>query len=76
MDPISTVDDNLARIARLAEQLQRQLAPCPVSQMRLYAWIAEWTRTADGLRAAEQCLPKLPQALCDDYLAWVHGGAH
>lgn len=75
MNPFDDLDASLERVDRLADALEDQVAPCPASRLRLNAWLAEWTRSDAGLRAAGQDLPKLPQALRDDYAAWVHGGA-
>jgi hypothetical protein len=75
MNPFDDLDASIERVDRLADALEEQVTPCPASRLRLNAWLAEWTRSEQGLRATTQNLPELPQALRDDYAAWVHGGA-
>jgi hypothetical protein len=75
MNPFDDLDASLERVDRLADALEQHVAPCPASRLRLNAWLAEWTRSDEGLRAAVQDLPELPHALREDYAAWVHGGA-
>ncbi len=72
MDQITQLDDSIERLARIADELEQQIAPCPASRLRLVAWVTDWVKSPSGLAEVEQGLPSIPQSLASSYKAWIH----
>ncbi|EKT4503541.1 hypothetical protein IAE39_000566 [Pseudomonas sp. S37] len=72
MDQITQLDDSIERLARIADELEQQVAPCPASRLRLITWVTDWVGSPSRLAELEQGLPSIPQGLVSAYTAWVH----
>ncbi|MNP07680.1 hypothetical protein D3C76_997150 [compost metagenome] len=72
MDHITQLDDSIERLARIADELEQQVAPCPASRLRLITWVSDWVCSPSGLEEIEQELPSIPQSLVSAYTAWIH----
>ncbi|EJT85969.1 hypothetical protein OSW16_17935 [Pseudomonas putida] len=72
MDQITQLDDSIERLARLADELEQQVAPHPASRLRLIIWLTDWVGSPSRLDEIEQGLPSIPQSLVSAYTAWVH----
>lgn len=44
-DPILQLDAELEWLGEIADELERQVAPCPVTRILLVAWLTEWVPT-------------------------------
>ncbi|MEC4024901.1 MULTISPECIES: hypothetical protein [Pseudomonas putida group] len=75
MDQITQLDDSIERLARLADELELQVAPCPASRLRLITWVTDWVGSPSRLDEIEQGLPSIPQNLVSAYTAWVHSNS-
>jgi len=73
-DPIMQLDAELEWLGEIADELERQVAPCPVTRVLLVAWLTEWVPTPQGRTAMRRELPHLPQALKSAYAVWIHDG--
>lgn len=72
MDQITQLDDSIERVSRIADELEQQVAPCPVSRLRLITWVTDWVGSPSRLDEVEQGLPSISQSLVSAYTAWVH----
>ncbi len=75
VDPIMQLDAELAWLGEIANELERQVAPCPVTRLLLVAWLTEWVRTPQARAELQRDKPHLPQALKSAYAVWIHAGA-
>jgi len=73
-DQMANLDAYLKQLARVANELERQVAPCPATRPMLIAWLTERVRSPDALREIERELPRLPQELKSAYTEWAHLG--
>ncbi|PYB78782.1 hypothetical protein DMX11_07500 [Pseudomonas sp. LB-090624] len=74
VNQIAELDGYLALLAQIADELEQQVAPCPMTQPLLIAWLTEWVRSPDALREIRRGLPHLPPALISGYSSWIHLG--
>ncbi len=74
IDPIMQLDAEFERLGQIADELERQVAICPVTRPMLIAWLTEWAPGPDGQAELKRELPHLPQALKLAYAAWIHHG--
>lgn len=72
MDPNTQLDDSIEHLARLADELEQQVAPCPASGLRLITWITGWVGSPSRLEEIGQGLPSIPQSLISAYTSWIH----
>ena len=72
MDQITKLDDSIERLARIADELEQQVTPCPTSRLRLITWVTDWVGNPSKLAEIEQGLPSIPESLVSAYTAWVH----
>lgn len=75
VDPMVQLDTELAWLGEIANQLERQVAPCPVTRLLLVAWLTEWLRTPQARAELKRDQPHLPQALKSAYAVWIHAGS-
>ncbi len=47
-DPILQLDAELEWLGEIADELERQVAPCPVTRVLLVAWLTEWVPPPKG----------------------------
>ncbi|MEW5669046.1 hypothetical protein AB1288_22330 [Pseudomonas putida] len=72
MDQITQLDDSIERLARIADELEQQVAPCPASRLRLITWVTDWVGSPSRLDKIELGLPSIPQSLVSAYTSWIH----
>ncbi|MDF2792394.1 MAG: hypothetical protein K0S85_147 [Pseudomonas orientalis] len=74
---IAKLDAHLVLLTQVADELERQVAPCPTTRLMLIAWLTEWIRSPEALSEIRRELPRLPQVLKSAYSDWNHqGGDH
>ncbi|MCH7300806.1 hypothetical protein D3C76_460420 [compost metagenome] len=71
-DQITKLGETLEGLAQIADELERQVAPCPVTRLLLIAWLTEWVRGPETQAALKRDLPCLPQSLKSAYAVWIH----
>lgn len=72
MDQITQLDDSIERLARIADELEQQVVPCPASRLRLITWVTDCVGSPSRLDEIEQGLPSIPQSLVSAYTSWIH----
>ncbi|NIF28899.1 hypothetical protein F3J44_21275 [Pantoea sp. Tr-811] len=73
-DQMAEMDAYMEYIDQVADELERQVAPCPTTRPMLIAWLTERVRNPDSAREIQCELPSLPQALESAYIEWMHLG--
>ncbi len=73
-DQIAELDAYLELITQIADELERQIAPCPMTRPMLIAWLIEWIRSPEALREIMREIPRLPRILRSAYSQWIHLG--
>lgn len=68
-DQIAQLDADIALLAQIAAELERQVGPSPFTRPLVIAWLTEWMKNAGGFK---RDLPHLPQSLIAAYAAWTH----
>lgn len=71
---IADLDGYLELLGHIADELEHQVGPCPVTRPMLIAWLTEWIRSPDALSEIRCELPRLPQILKSGYTEWTHLG--
>lgn len=71
---IAELDAYLGLLAQIADELERQMAPCPMARPMLIAWLTEWIRSPEALGEIRRELPRLPQTLRSAYGEWINLG--
>jgi len=74
IDPIMQLDAELEWLGQIADELERQVAVCPLTRPTLIAWLTEWAAGPDGKAGLKREIPHLPQALKSAYAEWIHHG--
>ncbi|AOX11866.1 hypothetical protein Q5O_10460 [Pseudomonas putida JB] len=69
---IAELDAHLELLAQVADELEKQVAPCPTTRPMLIAWLTEWIRSTEALSEIRRELPRLPQVLKSAYSEWNH----
>ena len=72
MNQTTQLDDSIERLARIADELEQQVAPCPASRLRLITWVTDWVGNPSKLDEIEQGLPSIPHSLLSAYTSWIH----
>ena len=73
-DQITQLDEDLKVLDQIADELERQVAPCPVTRLLLIAWLTEWVRGRESQAGLTRDRSSLPQPLKTAYAAWIHQG--
>ena len=55
-DQITQLDEDLKVLDQIADELERQVAPCPVTRLLLLAWLTEWVRGRESQAGLAQDL--------------------
>ncbi|QDY40332.1 hypothetical protein CHR26_20410 [Pseudomonas putida] len=72
VDKIAQLDVDMAILGQVADELERQISPCPVTRPLVIAWLTEWARQPGAVPDLGRNLPNLPQSLKAAYLSWTH----
>lgn len=73
-DQIAQLDLDFELLAKIADELEQQVAPCPTTRPMLIAWLMEWIRSQEALSEIRLELPRLPQVLKSAYRDWYYQG--
>ncbi|MDP9519858.1 hypothetical protein [Pseudomonas putida] len=72
VDKIAQLDADMAILGQVADELERQVSPSPVTRPLAIAWLTEWARQPGAVPELGRNLPHLPQSLKAAYLTWTH----
>ena len=72
VDKIAQLDVDMAILGQVADELERQISPSPVTRPLVIAWLTEWARQPGTVPDLGRNLPNLPQSLKAAYLSWTH----
>lgn len=69
---LTELDHSMEIIGTIADRLEQQAGPCPVSRIRLVTWVTNQFADVQALEKTARDLPRLPSELLMDYMAWLH----
>jgi hypothetical protein len=72
VDKIAQLDAEMSILGQVADELERQVSPSPVTRPLVIAWLTEWARQPNAVHELGRNLPHLPQSLKGAYLTWTH----